>query len=173
MPFVLRFPEGQIGKWAAEYQYPGEPELMAGPVAAARRRGHLLFEEFLQIAEWKSQRPRKRHRQNEPALVEEVTGIALDAHTSPRLSIEILTLLSGVSWPTASVILHFCHASPYPILDYRALWSLTCPVPKAYDHRFWAEYVTFTRALAKRSRNDMRTLDRALWQYSKVNQNGA
>jgi len=58
-------------------------------------------------------------------------------------------------------------------LDYRALWSLTCPVPKAYDHRFWTEYVTFTRALAKRSRNDMRTIDRALWQYSKLHQNGA
>jgi hypothetical protein len=173
MPFVLRFPESHIAKWAAEYAYPGEPELLAGPVAAARRRGHLLFDEFLQIAEWKSKRPRRYYRQNEPATVKEVTSIALDARTSPRLSVEILTLLSGVDWKTASVILHLCHTEPYPVLDFRTLWSLTCPEPKTFHHAFWSDYVDFTRALAKRTGHDMRTLDRALWQYSKLHQNGA
>ncbi len=36
----------------------------------------------------------------------------------------VLRFLDGVEWPTASTILHFCGARPYPILDYRALWSL-------------------------------------------------
>ena len=171
--FRLRFPENQITKWAALYDYPDEPALIAGPVAAAKRRGHLLFEEFLQIAEWKSKRPKKRYRQNQPALVQEVTGIALASHTSPQLAIEVLTILSGVSWPLASVILHFCHRRPHPILDFRALWSLSCPVPSAYTYPFWAEYVEFTCSLSARTGHDMRTLDRALWQYSKVKQNGA
>jgi hypothetical protein len=34
---------------------------------------------------------------------------------------KVVTLLNGVRWPTASAILHFCHADPYPVLDVRAL----------------------------------------------------
>ena len=142
-------------------------------MAAAKQRGHLSFEEFLQIADWKSKRPKRRYRQNEPAIVEEVTSIALAAGTSAKVAIEVLTILSGVSWPLASVILHFCHQRPHPILDFRALWSLSCPVPNAYTYPFWADYVQFTRSLSARTGNDMRTLDRALWQYSKEKQNGA
>lgn len=171
--FRLRFPESQIPEWAARYDYPNEPALIAGPVTAAKLRRYLLFEEFLQIADWKSKRPTKRYRQNEPILVQEITGIALAERTSPKLAIEVLTILSGVSWPLASVILHFCHAHPHPILDFRALWSLSCPVPSAYTYPLWADYVQFTRSLSARTGHDMRTLDRALWQYSKVKQNGA
>lgn len=86
---------------------------------------------------------------------------------------ESLTLLSGVGWPTASVILHLCHREPHPILDFRALWSLSCSVRSRYDYPFYAAYAAFTRALCKRIGCDSRTLDRALWQYSKECQNGA
>ena len=37
--------------------------------------------------------------------------------------------LSGVRWPTASVLLHFGHRDRYPILDYRALEALGVPSP--------------------------------------------
>ena len=171
--FKLRFPDNEIAKWAALYEYPDEAALIAGPAAAAKRRGHLSFDEFLQIAEWKSKRPTRKYRQNEPALVEEVSSIALAAGTSPKLAIEVLTILSGVSWPLASVILHFCHERPHPILDFRALWSLSTPVPSVYTYGLWAEYVEFTRSLSARTGHDMRTIDRALWQYSKLKQTGA
>ena len=82
----------------------------------------------------------------------------------------LLTCLTGVSWPTASVILHFFHPDPYPIMDFRALWSVSLKVPAQYTFEFWWEYVKFCRGIASRSRVDMRTLDRALWQYSKERQ---
>ncbi|MDP3772849.1 MAG: hypothetical protein Q8Q85_01125 [Gemmatimonadales bacterium] len=171
--FRLRFPEGEIEHWAARYQYAGERELIAGPVAAARQRGYLRMPEFLEIARWKTPRSRSRCAKNDPSFVEEVTRLALQPNTSPRLRIESLTLLSGVEWPTASVILHFCHREPYPIVDFRALWSLSCAVPARYDYPFWVAYTEFARGLCRRVDLDSRTLDRALWQYSKERQNGA
>jgi hypothetical protein len=81
--FQLRFPPEEIGKWAASYDYPGEAELISGPVARARAAGYLDFETFMAIGEWKSSRSRKRRASNPPAFVEEVTGLALDPRFTP------------------------------------------------------------------------------------------
>ena len=99
----------------------------------------------------------------------EITSFALAAQCE-RSRIESLTLLDGVGWPMASVILHVFHADPYPILDYRALWSVSLPVPAPYSFAFWQRYVAFCRDIATTAGVDMRALDRALWQYSKENQ---
>jgi len=115
-------------------------------------------------------RNKSRHASNEPEFVNEVIRLALAPGTSPRLAIETLTLLAGVEWPTASAILHFCHVAPYPILDFRALWSLSTDVPARYAYPFWREYSDFTRGLAERLGVNMRILDRALWKYSEVHQ---
>lgn len=58
----------------------------------------------------------------------------------------------------------------YPILDYRALWSLGIDPPPAYDFPFWRAYTLACRELAAGAGVSMRDLDRALWQYSKENQ---
>jgi hypothetical protein len=75
-----------------------------------------------------------------------------------------------VQWPTASVILHFFHRDPYPIIDFRALWTVSMEVPGQYNFEFWWQYVVFCRDLATKSSLNMRMLDLALWQYSKENQ---
>lgn len=170
--FALRFPESQVAHWAQRYPTSAaEEELLSGPVARARARGHLEKPEFLAIARWKTPRSQQRCASNDPGYVEEVTRLALGKTTSPRLAIESLTLLSGVLWPTASVILHFCHRDLYPILDVRALWSVRCPVPAhEYDHRLWEEYTAFIRGLCARVKQEVRTVDRALWQYSREHQ---
>jgi hypothetical protein len=173
MLFTLRFPEKTIRYWADRYEYAGEAELIAGPVTSARARGYLSKPEFLAIARWKTPRSASRCAQNEPNFVEEVTRLSLAAGSSPRLRIECLNLLSGVKWPTASVILHFCHQEVYPIVDFRALWSLRCDVPSSYDYSFWERYVAFARGLCAKVGLDIRTVDRALWHYSKEHQNGA
>ena len=99
--------------------------------------------------------------------IEAVTKMAFST-PNERLRIEVLLLLDGVRWPTASVILHFCHAEPYPILDIRALWSLGMNVTPASHHfDFWWSYTLYCRKLAKAAGVSMRELDRALWQYSK------
>jgi len=74
-------------------------------------------------------------------------------------------VLRGVEWATASTILHACDARPYPILDVRALWSLGYTGAHV-TLDLWLEYVACTRSLAARLGLGMRTLDRALWQYS-------
>ena len=169
--FWLRFPENEIAKWAALYDYPGEEELTSGPVAVARERGYFDLDAFLAIGEWKSARPRKRRTSNSAEYVHEVTRLALAPSTSPQLAIEVLTLLAGVDWATASVILHFCHADPYPILDYRALWSAgQDDVPDRYDFAYWAAYTDFTRDITRRNTVSMRILDKALWKYSDLHQ---
>lgn len=166
----LRFPKSEIHRWAVRYGYTAPDSLPAAIGASARKRGHLTRAEFLALANWKSPRTRPRCAENSAEFVRDVTSIALSTKNE-QLAIEILILLRGVSWPTASVILHFCAARPYPVLDFRALWSLSCTAtPSEYDFALWHAYAEFTRKLATEAKVDMRTLDRALWGYSKENQ---
>jgi hypothetical protein len=134
--------------------------------AAAKERGHLTRDEFLTLCRWKTPRSGPRCAKNSEGLIREATRFALSTKEE-ELRIGTLTALRGVGWPTASVILHLCHRDPYPILDFRALESLNCPAPAAYDFDFWRDYTLFCRQLADRWRLSMRELDRALWQYSK------
>lgn len=121
------------------------------------------------MGRWKSPRVVKHLESNSDALVRKATSIALSVETE-ELRIGALTILRGVGWPMASVILQFCHEDPYPILDFRALWSLSVDVPSVYTFPFWWAYTQHCRKLAEQAGVDMRTLDRALWQYSKENQ---
>jgi len=133
-------------------------------------RGFYTRDEFLAVTRWKTRRSQSRCARNSPALVEETTAAALRA-SDERLRIGTLTLLEGVSMPTASVLLHLAHKDPYPIIDYRALWSLGIEKPPAaYSFEFWLAYTRTCRSLAKQAGVSMRLLDRALWQYSKEQQ---
>jgi len=90
-----------------------------------------------QVAEWKAPRSAGRVRRNPDGYVKEITAYSFRAKTE-RARIEVLRLLDGVEWPTASVILHLFHKDPYPILDFRAVWSVGVenkPVP--YSFQFW------------------------------------
>ena len=173
MRFKLRFLPGRIGNWADKYgdEMDDAEPIRIGPLA--QRRGFLEQDEFLAIARWKTPRTQPLCASNPPPFVREVTRVAF-ATSNERLAIEVLTLLRGVSWPTASVFLHFCSARPYPILDFRALWSLSCAAPAAgYNFQLWQAYVECARELAQTSGVSMRELDRALWAYSKWNQPGS
>jgi hypothetical protein len=75
--------------------------------------------------------------------------------------------LKGVSWATGSVLLHFAHVEPYPILDIRALWSFGYDNSPHYTFQLWWDYVETCRRMAKQFQVTMRVLDRALWQYSR------
>ena len=167
--FTLRFPPADIPHWAARYDYPAEAVIAADLAPAARARGNLTRAELITLAEWKSPRIRPRIAANDDAFVEAATRAAF-ATPDERLRIEVLTLLRGVAWPMASVILHWCHPDRYPVLDYRALWSLGIDPPPRYDFPLWQAYTGCCRELAARAGVSMRVLDRALWQYSKEKQ---
>ena len=124
-------------------------------------RGFLTKADLQAVADWKSPRSAGHIAKNSPKFVKEITRFTLSAHEE-RSRIEVLRLLHGVEWPMASVILHFYHSMPYPILDYRALYTVGMDVPNQYSFALWWQYVEFCRALAKRSGLDMRELDKAL-----------
>jgi hypothetical protein len=167
--FALRFDKNKIPYWAARYDYPGDEEIEEA-ARKNRKRGYLTAEEFLALCKWKTPRSQPKCARNSADLIREATHIALSCKNE-ELRIGSLMALHGVSWPTASVILHFWHDDPYPILDFRALWSIGLDTqPNYYTFDFWWKYTTFCRELAKECNVSMRVLDRALWQFSSENQ---
>ena len=165
----LRFSENQIQNLCERYSYSrGEQELINLRQKVANA-GFLTKDQLKNIALWKSPRSAGRIESNDTGYVLDITRFAFSTQNE-RSRIEALTLLDGVKWPTASVILHFFHPDPYPILDFRALWSVSVDVPNAYTFEFWWPYVEFCRSMADRNSIDMRTLDQALWQFSKEKQ---
>jgi hypothetical protein len=169
--FKLRFPKTSVPKWAERYsEYYDDSEVIAIG-QDARTRGYLTGEQFRRMARWKTARSRSRCLRNSEEYVNAVTGSSLGA-SEPRFKIEALRLLDGVDWPTASVILHFCDEGDWPIIDYRAFWSLGQKPPAGrYSFSLWEAYTDFTRRLSREIAADMRTIDRALWSFSRVHQN--
>jgi len=172
----LRFPIGRISQLAGQYdELAGErdrrltEEITKKVFPDYLRKGYLTKEGFLTVCAWKTPRSKPHCESNDSATIREVSALAL-ATESERLRIQVWTLLAGVKWPTASVFLHFAFSDPYPILDYRALWSLQAAVPPQYTFSFWEKYTGFCRSLAGEARVTMRTLDKALWTYSKLRQ---
>ena len=165
----LRFPSKDIVMIADRYEYSVSETDLMHLIPEVLQRGYLTKDELQKVAYWKAPRSAGHAGENDEAYVTEVTRFALSTE-SERARIQSLTLLDGVSWPTASVLLHLFHGDPYPILDFRALWSLHLEVPSHYGFEFWWPYVEFCREVATTVGVDMRILDRAVWQYSKENQ---
>jgi hypothetical protein len=167
----LRCPASRLRSLAEGYQYPLQETAILDLRKRIAGRGFMTKDEPRIVAQWKAPRSAGHIEDNPEGYVNEISAFALAARTE-RARIEVLTHLDGVGWPTASVILHFFHRKPYPIMDFRALWSVSLPVPSQYSFDFWWPYVQYCRDLSKRLGMDMRTLDRALWQYSKEKQEG-
>jgi len=170
--FFIRFPKNDVPVWAKRYSY-GEDERVIEIGVCSRSAGHYTRDDFLEVCEWKTRgRPRRHYQRNSEEDVRRVTARAL---SSPDEKTRIMSLigahggLRGVLWPTASVLLHLAHKEPYPILDFRALWSLQAE-RSYYTFDFWWDYVQACRALADECGVLMRDLDRALWEYSNQNQ---
>jgi len=167
--FKLKFSKLKIGYWASRYVYNNEDVMCNQFAPKIQRQKYLTKEDFLFVCRWKSPRPIKQALKNDEGFIKEVTSIALTT-TNPKLSIEVLTLLKGVSWPVASTILHFGKDNEYPILDFRALWSLSVNQLRPYDFELWSSYSNYCKKLSNECGVSMRVLDRALWQYSKEKQ---
>lgn len=166
---LLRFRESEIPTLASRYEVPSEEIALMALRKEVQKAGFLSKLQLRSLARWKSPRSAGWIERNSDGYIKEITAFALAA-SDERARIEPLTLLDGVSWPTASVILHMFHEGRYPILDFRVLWSVSQDVPGQYGFELWLDYVTFTRGISERCGHDMRTVDRALWQYSKEEQ---
>ena len=162
-----------IQYWANQYDYEeGGKEQFINLVEQVRIDGCLTEDALKTVCDWKSPRFARNYKKNEESFVNEVTRFALST-TCDRAAIESLTILHGVGEPTASTILHFFHKQDYPILDFRALWSVSLIDGKEYkyDYAKWSKYVDYCRKLTKEADVCMWDLDCALWQYSRCKQN--
>lgn len=164
--FKLQFPPTEISALAQRFGFPADEIQVHDLRAGITTRGFMTFDELKIVCRWKTARSQSRVAKNTATDVEAITKVCFETENE-RLRIGSLLLLEGVQYPTASVILHFFHSDPYPILDVRALEALGIQKPPAYDFEFWFQYVAFTRQSAKENSIDMRTLDKALWQWSK------
>jgi hypothetical protein len=100
-------------------------------------------------------------------VIERKTRVALNPATPERERIEGLVRLSGLSWFTASALLHYAHKDGYPVLAARVLWAWGFDErPMNINFAFWWAYVQASRELSSELGVNMRELNRALWQFA-------
>jgi hypothetical protein len=118
------------------------------------------------VCRWKTPRSGPRVASNSAPAIRAATRRAFGAR---ELSEQVghLLALAGVGLPTASVLLHFAFPEALPILDVRALESLGVKGHPSHTPALWTDYVDTCRELAATHGVSLRTLDKALWQYSK------
>jgi len=175
LEFLLQLDQADLGYWATRYPAV-EDDLVENEVGRrVKSQGFMTKNDFLTVTHWKSPRARKHCEANSEEYVRAVTRTALIT-PNEEFRIRSLTCLCGVDWPTASAILHLTHTDPYPLMDWRAMWTLG-----VYDQymdsvfgpttfqAWWWPYTLYCRKLAQECRLSMRTVDRALWQYCKEN----
>ncbi|RKU27133.1 hypothetical protein C6497_11930 [Candidatus Poribacteria bacterium] len=174
----LRFPEFEILDLAKQYlqywsrgqkTFEREEELMDEVlIDQVQQQGYLDIELLKTVALWHFPQSAHHIDSNSESDVRKITGNALEIQ-GEIIRLEVLTDLTGLGFKTASAVLHFFHKEKYPIINEPAMWSLS--VDEAdYSYEYWLKYVDFCRDHAERNSVDMRTLDRALWMYSKENQ---
>jgi hypothetical protein len=163
--FEIQFPPEQVADLAA--RFPAVDESKRDTIGtAARTRGYYRRREFLYVCTWKTPRSAPRVAANTAAAVRAATRRALgDPDEAARM--QALLSLNGVGVPTASTLLYFAFPALYPILDVRALESLGVKPRSTYPVSFWLGYLEACRALAAQCGVSIRTLDMALWQWSK------
>lgn len=164
--FRLQFPLDRVREYAARFPAEGDGGALAIG-RAARERGHYTLDEFVAACRWKTPRSAPLVARNTAAQVEAATRAALAPGRSAGERMQALRTLHGVEWATGSVLLHLAYPDRFPILDVRALHSLGVTGRTSYTLAFWEAYVAEWTRLAAEAGVDGRTLDHALWQWSK------
>jgi hypothetical protein len=165
--FALQFPIQQVSEYAARYATADDDDEVLAIARAVRDRGYYTLEEFRTVCRWKTPRSAPLVAQNSGESVEAATRVALSDESDDRERLEALLSLRGIGWPTASVLLHLPYPERYPILDKRALHALGVVDAPRHSSDFWERYVAAYLQLIEQAGVDGRTLDQALWQWSK------
>jgi hypothetical protein len=164
--FVLQFDPSEILKLATRYGPEQDEEAFrAGSSIAA---GNYSRENLNVIVCWKSPRRAALIDDNTDAEIAKALRFAADIRTSEKLAVEILDGLHGVGVPVASAILTVIHPTKYTVIDFRALESLGV---SKWDGsvNYYLSYLRACSELAIKHDVSLRTLDRALWQWSREN----
>jgi hypothetical protein len=170
--FVVQFPLEHVRDYAARFDATGDAAALALG-RTARERGYYTAKEFVAACRWKTPRSAPLVARNTAQDVEAATRVALGPVGSAGERMQALRALHGVEWATGSVLLHLAYPDRYPILDVRALHALGVIGRTSYTVTFWEAYVSAWTRLAAEAGVDGRTLDHALWQWSKEHDAGA
>jgi hypothetical protein len=167
MPYALElrygFSKAEITALAARCAFGDQDDLLNEIGLRSRAAGYYTRADFVRMC--KSTNANKQCDANSDHYIERWTRISLSS-ASERDRIRSLMHLSGVSWLTASVLLHYSFENEYPILAQSALWSWGFDHKPELNLEFWRAYVQANRDLCSECRITMRTLDRALRQYA-------
>jgi hypothetical protein len=170
---MLELTRENIEYWSIEYdkKYRGTKdettEIKLKKVLENQR--YLEKQDFIELYNWKTARQTKNYQKNDAVIVKKVTTISFST-TNEKERVNTLIKLSGVKWAVGSAILHFAFPNLYSILDFRAIWSLGWEQPKSYNYIFWQKYHKRIRAISQQVNLPIRTIDKALWKFSKQNQ---
>jgi hypothetical protein len=156
------FPKSDILALAGRYNLEHPAGLLIDIGSRSRAAGFYTRDDFVVVCE--SSKSSKHCGAASAQQIEDATRMALNT-TSERKRIASLTRLSGVSWPTASVFLHYTFEDQYPILAQMPFWSWGCDNPEI-NFEFWWAYVEASRALRSECRVRMHDLDSALRQFA-------
>jgi hypothetical protein len=135
------------------------------------RAGDRLKTSLKEILAWKNSESRfwKRIEQQFATNDDQSIAAALETVVTAAGGAEAvaaLTNLAGIGVPTASAILTAIFPEKYTVIDGLALRALGIADSQA---TFYLLYNNFCRSLAAEHKIDLRTLDRALWQWGKTN----
>ena len=130
-------------------------------------KGYLTKCELMEMGGWKRHTLPSQMVNNPVGHVEKITAAAFRPGDDWE-KLEKLIDIDGVGQPVASAILHLYDPERYPIFDPHALYSIRIKKKDVEgDKKFWKEYVKFCREKADCHDVCMRTLDRALYKFSK------
>lgn len=155
-----------VDRWAKRYPLGDAEVALFGEVRrGVAGRGHYERSDFLRAGTWKSARPKPYLEANSDEDIRDLTRLAFVA--SERLGYRILDLLSGVNVPMASALLTVWAPDRFTVIDYRALETLRAHEELGDEYPSYPDYLALCRGIAARVDCDLRTLDRALWTWSR------
>lgn len=179
--FQLQPAEAELQDLAEKYwQTAGEKdrelEKAAFEAGEAIRNGETTLANLEAIVRWKSERAVQYLIGNSSEKIRQALSVAASPDASTETAVKALLDLHGVDLPVASAILAAIFPERYTVLDFRALEALG---HARHDVRFYEEYLEFCKRLAESNivspqselpaPTPLRTLDRALWEWSRNN----
>ena len=179
--FQLQPAEAELQELAEQYwQTTGERERelekAAFEAGEAIRNGETTLVNLEAIVRWKSERVVQYLIGNSSEKIRQALAVAASPDSTTETAVKALLELHGVDLPVASAILAAIFPERYTVLDFRALEALG---HARHDVRFYEEYLEFCKRLAESNivspqselpaPTPLRTLDRALWEWSRNN----
>jgi hypothetical protein len=177
--FQLQPAEAELQDLAEQYwQTAGEKEheleKAAFEAGEAIRNGDYSLANLEAIVRWKSERAVQVLIGNSNDKIRRALAVATTPEASTEAAVKALLDLHGIDIALASAVLAAIFPERYTVLDYRTLEALG---HARHDVRFYEEYLAFCKRLAEsnivRPQSELpaptplRTLDRALWEWSR------